>query len=93
MVFEGLFSPSHLLILGLVIFIVIGPRKIAKRFHRAGESIRQLGEGNTSSAPETDAESDGAPDSHAEVQRGTQQREPSRSAAYRFGRLIRGRHR
>ena len=31
-VFEGLFSPWHLLILAVVLFVVVGPRKVAARW-------------------------------------------------------------
>ncbi|HEV3134790.1 MAG TPA: twin-arginine translocase TatA/TatE family subunit [Acidimicrobiia bacterium] len=31
--FEGLFSPWHLLIIAVVVFILVSPRKVAARWH------------------------------------------------------------
>ena len=42
LVFEGLFSPWHLLILAVVLFVVIGPRKVAARWHDLRDAGRRL---------------------------------------------------
>jgi len=78
--FEGLFSPAHLAILAVVVFVVVGPRKIMSRFQGAGERIRQLGEDD----------SDRGPDAGGELQISSEAHEGSRSFAYRLGRRIRG---
>ena len=41
-VFEGLFSPWHLLILAVVLFVVVGPRKVAARWHDLCDAGRRL---------------------------------------------------
>jgi hypothetical protein len=41
-VFEGLFSPWHLLILAVVLFVVVGPRKVAARWHGLRDAGRRL---------------------------------------------------
>ena len=41
-VFEGLFSPWHLLILAVALFVVVGPRQVAARWHGLRESGRRL---------------------------------------------------
>jgi Sec-independent protein translocase protein TatA len=41
-VFEGLFSPWHLLILAVVLFVVVGPRKVASRWHDLRDAGRRL---------------------------------------------------
>jgi Sec-independent protein translocase protein TatA len=41
-VFEGLFSPWHLLILAVVLFVVVGPRKVAARWHDLRDAGRRL---------------------------------------------------
>ena len=52
-VFEGLFSPWHLLILAVVLFVVVGPRKVAARWHDLRDAGQRLtGESdNEDSAP------------------------------------------
>lgn len=40
---EGLFSPVHLLILAVVVFLVIGPRKLVSGWQRTGQQLRTLG--------------------------------------------------
>jgi Sec-independent protein translocase protein TatA len=54
-VFEGLFSPTHLLILAVVLFVVVGPRKVAARWHALRDAGRRL-------TGESDDESSGSPD-------------------------------
>jgi Sec-independent protein translocase protein TatA len=81
-VFEGLFAPSHLIILAIVIFIVIGPRKIADRFHRAGDRLQHLGDDDEPTI------SDAAPDRPPAHEEQT----TARPAAYQLGRWLRGRH-
>ena len=41
-VFEGLFSPWHLLILAVVLFVVVGPRKVAARWHDLRDAGHRL---------------------------------------------------
>jgi hypothetical protein len=41
-VFEGLFSPWHLLIIGVVLFVVLGPDALLRRWHDAGSTVRHL---------------------------------------------------
>jgi Sec-independent protein translocase protein TatA len=41
-VFEGLFSPWHLLILGVVVFVLVSPRKVAARWHDLRDTGRRL---------------------------------------------------
>ena len=43
-VFEGLFSPSHLVIIAFVLFLVVSPRKMANHWHRINARVQQLGE-------------------------------------------------
>lgn len=52
-VFEGLFSPWHLLILAVVLFVVVGPRKVAARWHDLRDTGRRL-------TGESDPESSGS---------------------------------
>ena len=42
--FEGAFSPWHLLILAVVVFLVVGPKRMAKWTSDLGESVKRLGE-------------------------------------------------
>ena len=46
-VFEGLFSPAHLAILAVVLFVVIGPRRVVDRWHSTTKRIGQLADGET----------------------------------------------
>jgi Sec-independent protein translocase protein TatA len=41
-VFEGLFSPWHLLIIAVVLFVVLGPDALMRRWHDAGTTVRHL---------------------------------------------------
>ena len=41
-VFEGLFSPWHLLILAVVVFVLVSPRKVAARWHDLRDAGRRL---------------------------------------------------
>jgi Sec-independent protein translocase protein TatA len=41
-VFEGLFSPWHLLILAVVLFVVISPRKVAARWQDLRDAGRRV---------------------------------------------------
>ena len=50
-VFEGLFSPWHLLILAVVLFVVVGPRKVAARWH----DLRDAGHRLTGESDDEDA--------------------------------------
>ena len=49
--FEGLFSPWHLLIIAFFVFMIFGPRRIADRVNKAGKKIQQLGDGETQREP------------------------------------------
>jgi Sec-independent protein translocase protein TatA len=40
-VFEGLFSPWHLLILAVVVFVLVSPRKVAARWHDLRDAGRR----------------------------------------------------
>jgi Sec-independent protein translocase protein TatA len=71
-VFEGLLAPWHLAILAVVVLLVLGPHKLADRWHDIGETLRHLGEGPTDDHPEDVAEPP----------------EPSRSLAFRIGRRV-----
>jgi Sec-independent protein translocase protein TatA len=51
-VFEGLFSPWHLLIIAFFVFMIFGPRRIADRVNQAGKKIQHLTDGETPSNPE-----------------------------------------
>jgi hypothetical protein len=41
-VFEGLFGPWHLLIIAAVVFVVVGPRKLAASMRGTAESVQRL---------------------------------------------------
>ena len=45
-VFEGLFSPWHLVIIGVTLFIVVGPQKLADRWRGTTESISRFVDGD-----------------------------------------------
>ena len=45
--FEGLFSPWHLVIIAFFVFMIFGPRRIADRMSKAGKKIQQLTDGET----------------------------------------------
>ncbi|MDQ6946069.1 MAG: twin-arginine translocase TatA/TatE family subunit [Actinomycetota bacterium] len=40
--FEGLFGPWHLLIVAVVVFVVVGPRKMAASVRGTAESVQRL---------------------------------------------------
>jgi Sec-independent protein translocase protein TatA len=56
-VFEGLLSPWHLVILAVVLFIVISPRKVADRWHHLRDSARRLTDDTENSASPSEGES------------------------------------
>jgi hypothetical protein len=76
--FEGLFGPWHLLVLAVVVFIVVGPRKLAARFRGTAESLQQL--------VDPEAQPPGPALAEAETPRRT-------NWAYRLGRRLRRRGR
>jgi hypothetical protein len=39
--FEGLLSPWHLLIIGLAVFVVVGPKALADRWKNLSQSVGQ----------------------------------------------------
>ncbi len=41
-VFEGLFGPWHLLIIAVVVFVVVGPRKMAASLRGTAESVQRF---------------------------------------------------
>jgi Sec-independent protein translocase protein TatA len=49
--FEGLFSPWHLVIIAFFVFMIFGPRRIADRAKQAGKKIQQLTDGETQLKP------------------------------------------
>jgi len=75
-VFEGLLSPMHLLIIGLVLFVVIGPHRVATRWRGLRDTGRRLTDGESGDPEATER----AP---SQV--------PTRPLSYRIGRLFRGR--
>ena len=50
--FDGLLSPWHLVIVAFVVFVVVGPRRIANRVTKAGKKLQALGEGRTTENPD-----------------------------------------
>jgi len=53
-VFEGLFSPMHLIIIAVVLFLVVGPRKMQARLHAIRDAGRRMigdTDARTSNAP------------------------------------------
>jgi len=44
-VFEGLFSPWHLLIIAVATFIVVGPRVLSRRWHALSETVQRWTDG------------------------------------------------
>jgi len=72
-VFEGAFSPWHLLILAVVVFLVVGPKRMAKWTSDLGESVKRLGEDDETRASSAAAEADPPP--------------KRRGLAYRLGRF------
>jgi Sec-independent protein translocase protein TatA len=75
-VFEGLLSPTHLLVIAVALFVVIGPRRVATRWRGMRDAGRRL----------TDEESDGP-----EATEPAPSQAPTRPLSYRIGRLFRGR--
>jgi hypothetical protein len=50
--FEGLFSPWHLLIIALVTFVVIGPKALAERWQNLSHNVAEwVDDPDGSSAP------------------------------------------
>ena len=43
--FEGLLAPWHLVIIGLVLFLVVGPPKLAARWRGTSESVSRWVDG------------------------------------------------
>jgi mttA/Hcf106 family len=51
-VFEGLLAPWHLVIIALVVFLVMGPQKLADRWKGTTESLSRWADGDdTAAAP------------------------------------------
>jgi len=76
LVFEGLLSPMHLLIIAVVLFVVIGPRKVATRWRDLRDTGRRLTGGESGDPEATDR---------------TTSRTPNPPLPYRIGRLFRSR--
>jgi hypothetical protein len=76
-VFDGAFSPWHLVILAFVVFLVAGPKKLADRLGGLGRSVEHLV--SHDNAPDADA-SERAEFADSPVA-------PRRGLAYRLGRL------
>jgi TatA/E family protein of Tat protein translocase len=77
-VFEGLFSPWHLIIIAGVVFLVFGPNKLADRWKSAARSVREF-----TGEPHPATEATTTPPEAAPERR----RRPS--VAYRIGRRLR----
>jgi Sec-independent protein translocase protein TatA len=75
-VFEGLFSPAHLAIVALIVFVVFGPRKLMRPFQAAAERVRVLGEDEPDAAQAAETPSPATA-------------EPPKSLAYRLARRLR----
>ena len=59
--FEGLLSPWHLLIIGLAVFIVIGPKALAERWKGLSSSVGQWVDDPEGTAAEVAAEEPAPP--------------------------------
>lgn len=73
--FEGLFGPWHLIIVAVVVFIVVGPRKLAHTVRGTAESIQRLVD----------------PDEHPSDLPTPDAGPPRRRLSYRLGRRVRRR--
>jgi len=74
-VFEGLFGPWHLLIVALVVFVVVGPRKLTAAVRGTTESVQRLID----------------PDEHPPDAPVVAEVRPRRRLSYRLGRRFRRR--
>jgi hypothetical protein len=83
-VFDGLFGPWHLIILAAVIFVVVGPRKIAGQWRGGAEAVRRWADDEPANGA-TDGATVGEP-----IAADTS-RTRKRSLSYRLGRLLRRR--
>jgi len=81
-VFEGLLAPWHLVILAVVLLLVLGPQRIAGRWHGIVSSVQRLGEERVDGPDEPDPS-----------QKPSSEAGPRRSFAYRIGRRFRRRSR
>jgi len=79
-VFEGLLSPWHLVILALVLFMVVGPKRFVSRLHHLGRTAQRF--------VDDDASDDtvGAP-----AEPGVTQPPTRHTVAYRLGRRFKPR--
>ena len=59
--FEGLFSPWHLVIIAAVVFLVFGPRRLARRWDDLRHGVERLAAGDTAT-PEPSSEPEPTPD-------------------------------
>ncbi len=75
--FEGLFGPWHLLILAVVVFVVVGPRRIASTLRGTADSVQRLVD----------------PDEHPADAPPANIEQPRRKLSYRLGRRLRRRRR
>jgi len=80
-VFEGLFSPWHLIIIAGAVFLVLGPNKLAERWHGIARGVQQLTDGELHDATE---EATAPQESEPEAGR-------RGSLAYRIGQRLRRR--
>jgi Sec-independent protein translocase protein TatA len=55
-VFEGLLSPTHLIIIAVVLFLVVGPRKMQARWHSMRDAGRRIIDDNGVQRSDTPAE-------------------------------------
>jgi Sec-independent protein translocase protein TatA len=56
-VFEGLLSPTHLIIIAVVLFVVVGPRKMQARWHSMRDAGRRIIDDTDVQGSNTPAES------------------------------------
>jgi Sec-independent protein translocase protein TatA len=80
-VFDGLFGPWHLIILAAVVFVVVGPRKIADQWRGGAETLRRWADDKPANG---ETVGDEVVDTNAPKTR-------KRTLSYRLGRLFRKR--
>jgi Sec-independent protein translocase protein TatA len=80
-VFEGLFSPWHIVIIALALFLVFGPDALLSRWNRVSDMVKRLGEDDETAEATT---GDGAASAPAAP--------PRPSLAHRLGRRFRWIH-
>jgi len=79
-VFEGLFGPWHLLIVAVVVFVVVGPRKMASTLRGTAESVQRLVDPD-----------ERPPEALPSNKKQPRRMQPRRTVSYRLGRWLRRR--